>query len=138
MLLHLSEEINEDLSPSGLHRSEFLSLPGHGTECLGDSGEDSQGNNPRASHQCCRIKLGHDVVQENSQVSWAGFQELDVLEAAALPINLQGYRELHRNYSGMRERTAKIIQSKYAKAHTAVTIQNLTETKENEIRLINF
>lgn len=39
----------------------------------------------------------------------------------------------------MRERTAKIIQSKYGKAHTATTIiQDLTETKENEIRQINF
>lgn len=47
--------------------------------------------NCRAPHQCCRIKLGHHVVQENSQVSRAGFQELDVLEAAALPIDLQGY-----------------------------------------------
>lgn len=42
----------------------------------------------KVAQQCCWVKLGHHMMQKNSQVSWARFQELNVLETAALSINL--------------------------------------------------
>lgn len=82
------------------------SLPGLAVSATQDLVNSQMGNGekiPKKSHQSSRIKLGHNVVQERSQVSWAGFQELDVLEAAALPIDLQENRELHLSYSRIKK-----------------------------------